>query len=144
MSQKYKILLESEAMARAVERGSILGESELRRNRASFLHLAFCVLIIGQNLYCHDDGRSVLPIPETFPYSFHWQQAIYADDHAGPSTTAKDPGDHSLLGPLDLSSNALRSLTLPFSIGQSNHPRPPNLCQSQRKQSAELYCRERV
>ncbi len=94
----YKILRESEARARVVERGSMLGESELCRNRASFLISLLCVLIMRKNCYCNDDGHFVLRSLEAFPYSFHRQQAMYANDYAGPSTTAKDLGGHQQQG----------------------------------------------
>ncbi len=74
----HKILRESEA--RAVERGSILCESELRRNRASFLISLLWVLILRQNRYRNGDGTLFI----------QWRQAIPADDHAGSLATAKD------------------------------------------------------
>ncbi len=85
-----------------------------------FLISLLCVLIMRQNRHCNDDGHFVVPSPEASPYSFHRQQAIRADDHAGPSTAAKDPEGHPLQGPLFRLSNALCSL----SLYQSSSPSP--------------------
>ncbi len=78
----HKILRGSEA--RAVERGSILCESELRRNRASFLDFP--------SLCSHYATESLLMVTATL--FIQRRQAIPADDHAGSLATAKDSEDY--------------------------------------------------
>ncbi|SJL11879.1 uncharacterized protein ARMOST_15291 [Armillaria ostoyae] len=76
---------------------------------------------------------SVLPSPssEVFPYPSHWQQAIHPDDHARPTTAAKDPEGHLLQEPLFLSPNALCSLSFYLSALSNlialGHPAPTTI-----------------
>ncbi len=60
---------------------AIICWEERRRNRALlFFNFLLCVLIMRQNYYCNDDGHFVHPTATSNT----------ADDHAGPSTAAKD------------------------------------------------------